>query len=194
VTGTVFSGNSADGGGGVCNDGGAAAIEACAFFDNFAYLGGAIYNLGAAPLVASCSFYGNTANYSGAAICSRDGSAPAITNCVAWENDPEEAPVYDYDSASISTVTYSDIQGGCAVATGCTTDETGDVDSDPLFLDPAAGDLRLLPGSPCIDAADADAAPPLDLDGNPRVDDPGTPDTGAGAFTYADMGAYEFQP
>ena len=42
--------------------------------------------------------------------------------------------------------------------------------------------------------ADGDAAPALDLDGESRWDDPAVTDTGAGAITYADMGAYERQP
>ncbi len=81
-------------------------------------------------------------------------------------------------------------------------------------LDEAAnndyGDLRLLPGSPAIDAGDSSLLPgdtydldadgdtaeplPLDLDGNPRViDDPATPDTGP-VSPAVDLGAYEFQP
>ncbi len=55
-------------------------------------------------------------------------------------------------------------------------------------------DLRLSTGSRCIDAADGDAAPALDLDGNPRSDDPATLDTGVGGIPYTDMGAYEYQP
>lgn len=54
----------------------------------------------------------------------------------------------------------------------------------------AVYDLRLSPQSPCIDAADDDYAPPLDLDGNPRVDYPGV---GTGP-DISDLGAYECQP
>ncbi|MFQ5463682.1 MAG: IPTL-CTERM sorting domain-containing protein [Phycisphaerae bacterium] len=74
----------------------------------------------------------------------------------------------------------------------------------------ADDDLRLLSGSPCIDAANNAAVPPdvpdldgdggtfeplpFDLDGNPRfVDDPETVDTGIGTPPIVDMGAYEFQ-
>jgi hypothetical protein len=99
-------------------------------------------------------------------------------------------------------VTYSDVAGGCTTATYCTSDETGNIDADPLFVnaDPDAGeiDLRLQDGSPCIDTGsnaalpadvadldgdgDTDEPVPLDLDGNPRV---------VGASV--DMGAYEVQ-
>ena len=99
-----------------------------------------------------------------------------------------------------------------------------DVNTDPLFVqnpdagpdgqwgteDDDYGDLRLQPGSPCIDAADNSAVPadetdldndgdtsepiPLDLDGNPRfIDDPFASDTGAGECPIVDIGAYEFQ-
>ena len=63
------------------------------------------------------------------------------------------------------TVTYSDIQGGY---TG-----TGNIDSDPLFVDAANGDYYLQPASPCIDAGDPTS--PFDPDG-----------------TIADMGAYYY--
>ena len=82
----------------------------------------------------------------------------------------------------------------------------GDPDDD-VWVD---GDYRLSAGSPCIDAGGNAAVPadeldldgdgdfdeplPFDLDGHPRfVDDPNTPDTGAGEPPIVDMGAYEFQ-
>jgi len=43
-----------------------------------------------------------------------------------------------------------------------------------------------------IDAANSDVAPTLDAEGNARVDDPGTPNTGAGVYRFYDMGAFEF--
>jgi predicted outer membrane repeat protein len=67
-------------------------------------------------------------------------------------------------------------------------------DNIPGTLD---DDLRLLPGSPCIDAGDSTALPPdilSDLAGNPRYfDDPGMPDAGSLTPPVIDMGAYEFQ-
>ena len=49
---------------------------------------------------------------------------------------------------------------------------------------------------PGIDSADSSAPgqPVRDLEGHGRVDDPRTPNTGAGDPPYADRGAFEFQP
>ena len=61
----------------------------------------------------------------------------------------------------------------------------------------ADDDTHLLPGSPCIDSADASALPvqvSLDLSGDPRyMDDPGTADSGLGTPSFLDRGCYEFQ-
>jgi hypothetical protein len=50
-----------------------------------------------------------------------------------------------------------------------------------VFVDPAANDYHLAPGSPAIDAGTATQAPATDLDGNPRP-----------SGTGYDIGAYEF--
>ena len=56
-------------------------------------------------------------------------------------------------------------------------------------MDAAAGDYRLLPGSPLIDAGDPATPQGLDLDGNPLVVD-GNGDGNA----RRDLGAFEFRP
>ena len=80
-------------------------------------------------------------------------------------------------------MSYSCVQGGYA--------GTGNINSDPLFV--GAGDFHLQAGSPCIDAADGDAAPAADIEGNPRWDDTGMDDIGIGTPPYADMGAHEYR-
>jgi PKD repeat protein len=61
-------------------------------------------------------------------------------------------------------------------------------------VDPAGGDFALQAGSPAIDSADSSVAnwPATDAAGRARVDDPATPNTGAGPVPYADRGALEF--
>ena len=67
---------------------------------------------------------------------------------------------------------------------------------DPRFVNGPGGDFHLQPGSPAIDAANSGVPewPAVDAEGNARVDDPATANTGAGSPPYADRGALEYQP
>jgi hypothetical protein len=107
-----------------------------------------------------------------------------VVDSVLWGDAPDELVAAEWVEGTIN-VNHTLIDAGWS--------GDGNIDADPLFVDPGAGDLRPQPGSPCIDAADGDAAPEFDIDGNPRGDDPDTPNTGLGP-PWADMGAYEFQP
>jgi hypothetical protein len=57
------------------------------------------------------------------------------------------------------------------------------------------GDYHLNGGSPAIDSANSNAPsqPLTDIEGNARVDDPLTTNTGAGVRSYDDRGAFEYQ-
>ncbi|MCP4678694.1 MAG: hypothetical protein GY854_24925, partial [Deltaproteobacteria bacterium] len=103
-----------------------------------------------------------------------------IRNSIFWGNLSANLSGGTFD------IEYSDMEGGY---TG-----TGNIDADPLFVDAANGDLHIASGSPCIDAANGDAAPELDFHGNGRFDDLSVTDTGVGTPTYVDMGAFELHP
>ncbi len=165
----------------------------CSFVDNSAVLGGAMMSrdgigFGAPnPTIINCTFVGNTAESLGGGMSVLAGG-PDVTNCVFWDNSPDQ--IHSEPGAS-PTVNYSNVQGGWSGP------GSNNINADPMLVNPDNGDVRLSPGSPCIDAGDNTAVPKgitTDLDGNPRfVDDPATDDTGNGDAPIVDMGAYEFQ-
>jgi parallel beta-helix repeat protein len=73
--------------------------------------------------------------------------------------------------------------------------EARGIQGDPDWANPTGGDFHLTAGSPAIDSANSGASdqPAVDVEGNQRVDDPATPNSGSGPRPYDDRGAYEFQ-
>ena len=203
LIGCVFAGNLAGAGGGMNNNGGT---------DNFSN-----------PTVTNCTFTGNAAAAFGGGM-NNSFITLSLTNCIFWGNTATSfGNEMNLWYTSIINVDYSDIQGGIL---GITGDEShtinwgsGNIDADPLFVrnpdnggdgwgdDPGTpgvdegtnddyGNLRLLSGSPCIDAGDNAAVLAgivTDLNGFPRfIDDICTTDTGSGTPPIVDMGAYEY--
>jgi hypothetical protein len=72
-----------------------------------------------------------------------NGSTSTIINTIVWDNTGDAIAV---SSTGTPLVVYSDIQGGYP--------GEGNIDTDPLFADVAAGDYALLPCSPAIDSGD----------------------------------------
>ena len=175
ITNCTFSNNSGSAGGGMFNLMSNSTVTNCTFSGNSAVDGGGMYNYeSSSPTVTNCTLSGNSAVYRGGGIANFGDSSPTLANCILWGNTASEPQIYR-DATSWVTVSYSDVQNGWP--------GIGNINANPLFVDPAFGDYRLLLGSPCIDAGDNSAVPPLvvtDLNGNPRIID-GT----------VDMGAYE---
>jgi parallel beta-helix repeat protein len=88
------------------------------------------------------------------------------------------------------------LYGSLASFVTATGQEKHGIHADPKWVAPASGNFQLSPGSAGIDSADSGASGETDADaiGAARIDDPGTPNTGAGPRQYDDRGAYEMQP
>ena len=187
VTNCLFTGNWALKGGGMFNeDNSSPTVTNCVFAQNTAYhrfgvgdefpyfggYGGGMYNLEqSSPTLTNCTFTGNVAELCGGAMFNRETSCPVVANCILWGDAPEE--IWNWDVSSNPELAYCDVQGG--------HEGTGNIVGYPLFVDPAAGDLRLRAGSPCIDAGTAGGAPTTDMAGIQRPQG-----------LAVDMGAHEY--
>lgn len=180
-------------------------ISNCYFVDNHATLFGGGFAAGGVPLVTNCIFARNSAptgggmllSYSTVINCtfneneggavSADGQTSFIQNSILWGNPPQEVVQFQ-SSAYTPTIQQSNVQGGYP--------GTGNIDANPLFVQPGANNFRLGNGSACLDAGlnsllpsdladldgDGDTAEPLPIDfaGDTRI-----------ANGTVDMGAYE---
>ena len=208
ITNCTFDGNSAIAGGGLAAYSASPMLSNCTFVSNTASnVGGGLYSTHGNPELTNCTFRENEASTNGGGLYNLAGlltltnstltengagagggglgngtGSSVLANCIVWGNDGGQI-------SGEATVSYSDVQGGF--------EGEGNIDADPLLLT-SDGPPRLGPGSPCIDAGNNGAVPPdvtTDAGGDDRfVDDPETPDTGAGTPPLVDMGAYEFTP
>jgi hypothetical protein len=191
VNGCTFTNNMGLVGGGMLNyDHSSPVVTNCTFARNQLYIGGGMLNINyCSPVVTNCTFSGNTGldevtegemmqmDYSSLEVfksISFDAQiglitggmlnvtfcSPTVTNCIFWDDSTEVIN----DDASQPTVTYCDIQGGYL--------GTGNINSNPLFVDPTKGDYHLSV-SPCIDAGINTALylPDTDFEGDPRIMD-----------------------
>jgi parallel beta-helix repeat protein/predicted outer membrane repeat protein len=161
----------------------------------------------------NCTIVGNTAPIGGGIYSTETGDAQTtifLQNSILWGNSPDQAV---QQSGAVTTVGYSDVQGGWAgshnIALAPAFMDPDGPDGDPTtYLD---NDYHLSPISPCIDAADNNLVPadeldldddgnttepiPLDIEGNSRFFDVAavvdTGNAGTSGLPVVDMGTYE---
>lgn len=191
--------NTAVNGGAIFGDDSNFTIVNCVLTGNTATRGGAISCRKGAPKFINSTFTANFADSAGGAIfCWK--TTETLTNSIFWNNLAPAAPQVNI----AADPTYCCIQNWTGAA------ETN-IDADPRFVapgywadvnypdlpvepsDPNAvwipGDYRLLPHSPCIDAA-SDANVYTDIEGNPRPFDFPAVNNNADLPEF-DIGAYE---
>lgn len=188
----TFTGNTATGIGGgavaILNAGPTSRIVNCAVRGNAAPAGAGggvlLVNAPGGVLVANNTIVSNTSASGGGVHL--EGGAPTIANCIVAFNSAGMSGA----SAANPTLITNDVFSNTSFAYQGFAAGATDIASDPRFVGLAAGDLRLLADSPCIDAG-SNSLPPasdfsFDLAHRPRRVD-GNP----GGGVVIDMGALE---
>jgi len=174
ITGNIITLNTASIGGGINLYFSSPVIANNTITRNTAYGGGGIYcDSASPPIVTNNTITSNGAVMGGGIYC--DGTSPLITNTILWNNDGfPGSQIYVYHGDPV--ITCCVVKGGWP--------GTGNIDDDPLFLDPASDDYHIPFDSPCRSAGDRNAPglPDRDFEGDPRT----------GLFALPDIGADEF--
>ena len=164
----TFSGNTASISGGVAaleaGSSGLTSVTAtnCLFLNNTAANDGAVVDgntAGASPNrvnIVNSSFFGNQVTGSGQTGVISGGATTTvqITNSILF-GDLTPKEISTLHPSNAITIDHSDIKGGFA--------GTGNINADPLYVDPAGGNLQTLPISPVINAGTSGAKyrPPI---------------------------------
>lgn len=173
-TSCSFIGNTAgNAAGGIFNLANWINMTNCTLVQNTSYRGGGMFNTNDSRLtITNCTISSNEADYGGG-IYSWSGSH-TIINSIIWGNIGTESSDNLFNKYADTTISYSNIQGGYP--------GTGNLDKNPLFVNPGAADYRLSPLSPCINSGSNAAIQATgateDFEGEPRIQD-GTVDIGA---------------
>ncbi|MBN1441273.1 MAG: right-handed parallel beta-helix repeat-containing protein, partial [Planctomycetes bacterium] len=151
--------------------------------------GGGVIALSFAGYLTNNVIYGNqSVNGGGIDVYSAATPPLVIRNNIIWGNSAATGP--DINRATNADWYHNDI--GTDSGQGIIGTD-GNISADPLFADSANADFHILEGSPCIDAGEGtDEVPASDFEGDARLDDPATANTGAGTPDYVDIGADEY--
>ena len=131
--------------------------------------GGGIYSRYDTSRIYNNTISGNqSARGGGVYVLTYDYLLPVLTNTILWSNAAAQGQEIYLDpvSGSEAVVEYCDVQGGWP--------GTGNMDSDPRFINPGGNNYKLSPGSPCVDRGDPSYSVPR------------------GGGCRIDMGTYEF--
>ena len=108
------------------------------------YLGGGLAIYESEVDLLNTTFSNNIDHANNSAIWSSNSTA-SLVNSIVWDNQPNQLE-------GAYTITYSNIPDNTEIF----GDGEGNINTDPLFVDPGNGDFTLSDGSPCIDTGTAD--------------------------------------
>lgn len=131
------------------------SINNCNFYSNYAVQGGAAYIYQCSPRFTNTTITNNKATSQAGGCYSYYYGYPVYKNCIIWDNKASSyANLYDA-TLSESYFSYSDVQGSQGSTYWVSpfgTDQGNNIDANPLLKNPAHGDVRLINGSPAINA------------------------------------------
>jgi hypothetical protein len=107
--------------------------------------GGGISCFDASPTIINNTIIGNSATSRGGGLLFYRSPATLI-NTIVWDNYAPVGSALHVQTGNNPTVTYSDIENGWS--------GIGNIDEEPLFVNPSNDDYHLRMDSPCIDAGD----------------------------------------
>ncbi len=127
-------------------------------YNNKASWGGGIYvghQITSQPQFFNNTIYGNEATLLGGGGLFLRNAACTLTNDIIWYNTAPGPPgIYIYSGSAVE-VNYSLVEEWAGPG-------TGNLDENPLLVDPAYGNFHLTSNSPCIDAGDPNSPPDPD--------------------------------
>ena len=187
ITNVIINNNTSSNGGGVYLANSDPQLTNVIISSNDSNVGAGILCQDSSPNLTNVTISNNSANYSngGGAIRCWWNSGPTLVNTIIWNNQPQNISFSQYDYPNTISISYSIIQGGDVGVVinnnGNVNWGSGNISSDPLYIDADNGNYNIVDYSPCIGAGlDTIIVPITDIDGNPRPNPAGSsPDIGA---------------
>jgi len=177
-------------GGAIFLHSGSPSFTNCLFHGNKAAEGAVIAVTNGTPTFTNCTIANNYCKFKYGGGLHDGGGKAIVRNCILWGNTAIEGgnQVFNFEPRETGA-TYTNVQGGYP--------GTGNLNSDPLFVNPSGNDYMLQSSTPCDNVGSGTMPDDIgDLDWDTITSEPVPVDlAGVNRVVFTiDMGAYEMQP